>query len=92
MRAALMLMAVALGSCAKPTDEAERAVRLTMKDPDSAKFSDWQPCPSGQGYTGKVNGKNSYGAFAGSTDFVAIGPEVALDTDSERYVELLNRC
>lgn len=41
-----------------------------MKDPDSAKFY-WQDYKGGSTYCAHVNGKNSYGGYAGQSLFIA---------------------
>jgi hypothetical protein len=46
-----------LGSCDLVHGDARRAVSDKLTDPDSAEFKDWFACPSGDGWTGKVNSK-----------------------------------
>ncbi|TKI02762.1 hypothetical protein [Martelella alba] len=67
----------------------ENTIRNEMKDPDSAKFYHWDfPYPDKSSiYCGLVNGKNSYGAYAGKQLFVTFvvknneGEIVALSFD-----------
>lgn len=49
----------------------ELAVRQEMKDPDAAKFyhGDFPETDKNSAYCGLVNGKNSYGAYAGKQLF-----------------------
>lgn len=52
----------------------EKAVRATLKDPDSAKFGDIRAGVSGTGSTnvcGLVNAKNSFGGYVGQQPFTA---------------------
>ena len=78
MRSAIIFIALlTLTACAatKPTpDEAfaqqvEADVRRSLKDPDSAKFEDVKAYAKEQVACGKVNGKNSYGAYEGMENF-----------------------
>ena len=53
-------------------ESAKESIRAVLKDPDSAKFSDFRAYMSG-GKTdvcGKVNSKNSYGGYSGDAWFV----------------------
>lgn len=56
----------------------KRGVSRRMKDPDSVKFRDivLRPYAKGHVLCGQVNAKNSYGAYAGFSQFVA-GIDVA---------------
>lgn len=69
-----------LGACtAEPTlgtpeyvqKEAQKDVAAKLKDPSSAQFSDVRISETGA-VCGKVNGKNSYGAYSGAVSFVYI--------------------
>ncbi|EOL9019488.1 hypothetical protein ACP6QU_001066 [Cronobacter dublinensis] len=71
----VFICAVALIGC-KPTDKdfikiGENLVRDTLKDPDSAKFdSSFHAVGEMDGYVcGRVNAKNSYGAYTGKKPY-----------------------
>jgi hypothetical protein len=54
-------------------DEAKRAVSAILKDPDSAKFEDVEAYVHENGsiaVCGKVNSRNSFGAYAGAALFI----------------------
>lgn len=51
--------------------EAQKDVAAKMKDPSSAQFSDVRISETGA-VCGKVNGKNSFGAYSGATSFLYI--------------------
>lgn len=86
MRAACMLMAALLlvAGCGSDEDNAkavaEKVIAKTLKDPDSAKFSDvytveeksTDPKIRSIAVCGLVNAKNSFGAYAGPTRFVVL--------------------
>lgn len=57
------------------TYNSQDAVKLRLKDPDSAKFRDTK------GNCGFVNAKNSFGAFNGFTRYVVVADIVTLETD-----------
>ncbi|WP_269564505.1 hypothetical protein [Kosakonia radicincitans] len=72
----LFIALIGFNSYARPLTEPERiavekTIREEMKDPDAAKFYDQDyPYPdSTHMYCGYVNGKNSYGAYAGKQLF-----------------------
>lgn len=69
---ALLLIVPGCGND-KATDEllpvAKIAVAAELKDPDSAKFRRLASYPDRGLVCGQVNGKNSYGAYSGFTDF-----------------------
>ncbi|QIH64280.1 hypothetical protein CRX67_14965 [Enterobacteriaceae bacterium A-F18] len=77
----LLFLSIALitwNSSARPLTEPEReavekTIREEMKDPDAAKFyhQDYPYPDSTYMYCGYVNGKNSYGAYAGKQLFAA---------------------
>lgn len=48
-------------------------ISATLKDPDSAKFSNEKVDSTGQ-YCGEVNSKNSYGGFTGSQRVILLAP------------------
>ncbi|MAR57097.1 MAG: hypothetical protein CMM93_07940 [Rickettsiales bacterium] len=66
-------------------NQAKLNVESLLKDPYSAKFSELRIEKFGKGKVvcGKVNAKNSYGGYTGSTDFVAGGNVAALYIDSK---------
>jgi hypothetical protein len=77
--------------------QAEAAVRDSLKDPDSAKFSgeasDAGPPPI---VCGRVNAKNSYGGYEGDQGFAVIStPEAAVfinDGDTGTYDNIKSAC
>lgn len=83
-----------------PTAEntAKKAVKDSLFDPDSAKFTDVFKGTGDNNYCGWVNAKNRFGAFVGSTPFFYEGmssgigfahlvPEPLRDSDFKRLVE-----
>lgn len=86
----LILLSIALigwNSYARPLTEpekmaVEKTIREEMKDPDAAKFyhQDYPYPENTFTYCGYVNGKNSYGAYAGKQLFAAF---VAVNKDNE---------
>lgn len=75
MRTIAIPLLLVVGGCGadKPADEllpvAKQAVASELKDPDSAKFRRLASYPDRGLVCGQVNGKNSYGAYSGFTDF-----------------------
>ena len=69
--------ALTLSGCADPTPDpkadliaaARIATAAELKDPDSAKFRNLLAYPDRKLVCGQVNGKNSFGAYSGFTDF-----------------------
>lgn len=98
--AAAALSGLALASCGElgETGKAKDAVRRLLKDPDSAQFRDVQACAKPGAIQGEVNGKNSYGGYAGFEPFIyADGSAVILSEratayDLERWEELSQKC
>lgn len=92
------LAAALLAGCspAQPTVEedlvsrARLAIAATLKDPDSAKFRDVRAYPDKRLVCGEVNGKNSYGAYAGFSPFFYDNgfAQIADGVFSDRYDEL----
>jgi hypothetical protein len=73
--------------------DAEEAVRTKMKDPDAAKFTDVRLCQKPKAVTGKVNGKNSYGAYAGEESFYYVdGEAVTISENPRRFNDLSKLC
>ena len=53
-------------------EDGKRAAADKLKDPNSAEFRDVRICPDNQFMvTGEINGKNSFGAYAGYEKFWA---------------------
>lgn len=60
--------------------QVEEAVAAQLKDPGSAQFRNWR---TGSNVTcGEVNGRNSFGAYSGFTEFVYKDGQVYLKPDS----------
>lgn len=66
------------------------AVTSSLKDPDSAKFRNTRLVAYLQGAVicGEVNGKNSYGGYAGFTRFAAGIQSATLEDSSSRYPDI----
>jgi hypothetical protein len=79
VRAWLLIGLLALGGC-KPgvVQRAEAAVRLQLKDPDSAKFSEIEQCGDAEAATGKVNARNGFGGYTGPREFAYANGEAAI--------------
>lgn len=76
----------------KTISAVQDVVRQSLKDPDSAKFQNvrLRDFEGGKVVCGEVNGKNSYGAYAGFTPFVGgITGSTMLDISS-RYPDVNN--
>lgn len=67
----VVLLTLGAAGCDSEVRQAEQAVRDLQKDPDSAQFRNVRRCATGFYITGEVNGKNSYGAYAGFKTFYA---------------------
>lgn len=68
---------------------AKESVEKIMKDPSSSKFTGEFLSSKGS-VCGYVNGKNSFGAYAGNQRFVVIGSTPYLDDDSTSFTSLWN--
>lgn len=54
--------------------DAEEKVKAILKDPDSARFGqEWVREPKLPIVCGEVNAKNSFGGFAGASEFIVLG-------------------
>ena len=90
------LLVLTLAACDPNVSQAEDAVRNLQKDPDSAEFRKVKRCPTGFYVTGEVNGKNSYGAYAGYKTFYANSAEAHIVEEDEspditnEYVRMCN--
>src|SRR5690606_22414740 len=63
-------------------EEAKKAVRATMKDPDSAKFAGLKAIDDPPVVCGTVNGKNAFGGYAGPERFLSNGSGITyLESD-----------
>lgn len=92
-----LICLVALAACNSQAREIEAAVSEKMKDPDSTKFRDIEPCSADPNvFTGEYNSKNGYGAYNGfKRFFYANGMPQFLDEDDfglDRFEELAKRC
>lgn len=80
--------------------EFEKAVRDTLKDPDSAKFRDGYVYPQSDGSfvgCGSVNAKNGFGAYSGYRRFIASKGNVLFDGGTAQNianfdVDWITRC
>jgi hypothetical protein len=78
--------------------EAEDAVKLLLRDPDSAQFryqyNDIEVFPDIGVVCGEVNSRNAYGGYAGFENFAYVrGQGAALASDpSDRFIALQARC
>jgi hypothetical protein len=94
--AAFLLLNCSPGSQIKK--EAEDAVKLLLRDPDSAQFryryNDMEVFPDIGVVCGEVNSRNAYGGYAGFEDFAYVrGQGAALASDlGDRYLALQERC
>lgn len=83
--AALVVIAAA---CSPAPDEsaalvaaAQEAVRLELRDPDSAQFSDLRAYPERRAVCGQVNARNGFGGYVGRTLFAYTEGTAALATE-----------
>lgn len=98
--AAAVLCGLTLASCGELGEmgKAKDAVRRLLKDPDSAQFRDVQACAKPGAVRGEVNGKNSYGGYAGFEPFIyadgsaAILSDRATAYDLDRWEALSRKC
>jgi hypothetical protein len=77
------------------TSAAEDAVRLLLKDPDSAQFRDVRACPGdADSFTGEVNSKNSFGGYVGFVQFYVIKGQAYLSgqEDSDGLMQAISAC
>lgn len=91
--------AIGYGIFVWPKDRAKDAVRLLLKDPDSAKFRDVQHNRRTGTSCGLVNAKNSMGGYVGERAFLvqaggsmaslAPDPPSSYDNDEEKLRKLL---
>ncbi|WP_241610301.1 hypothetical protein [Rosenbergiella epipactidis] len=65
-------------------DNAMNSVRLSLKDPDSAKFSNSKLGKSGA-VCGWVNAKNSFGTYSGESRYISIGGKSDIDDGSKEF-------
>ncbi|QIG80564.1 type VI secretion system-associated protein TagO [Stakelama tenebrarum] len=80
---------IALSSCA---NEAEKAVREGLIDPDSAQFRDVKVCRGDSAVTtGEVNGKNRLGAYVGFKPFFYADHRVYYAGD-DGFLRAMKRC
>jgi len=67
----LAAIAIVLVGCdAYPQYRAKQEVRESLKDPDSAKFSEVSTAGNGLVACGLVNAKNGFGGYIGNTPFM----------------------
>ncbi len=82
-----LVLTAFLGLCAcqqmsGPEHDAIEAVKRSLKYPYTAKFDSVAPCPENKNiYRGKVNSKNEFGAYTGSSEFYVMNGVAYLDTD-----------
>ncbi|WP_019933859.1 hypothetical protein [Oceanimonas smirnovii] len=71
-------------------EQARNAVLLSLKDPESAKFTNWYGTrepgeDSASAICGEVNARNSYGGYSGFTHFAVVSNTVYLYTNTPIY-------
>ena len=72
--AVLLLLGCDEGYSAGGMAKAKDAAAQKLRDPDSAKFRNVETCPDNEHwFRGEINGKNAFGAYAGFSEFYAIG-------------------
>lgn len=81
---AITALALAVTGCGGDIDRARTSVASHLKDPDSAKFRNERQV-SDVAVCGEVNGKNTFGAYSGFAQFLAMkrpgGFDVIIDPD-----------
>lgn len=65
-------------------DNAMNSVKLSLKDPDSAKFSSSNLGRSGA-VCGWVNAKNSFGSYSGDSRYISIGGKSIIDDGNQEF-------
>lgn len=91
MRVWVVVGMMSLAGCGDPMiGKAKEAVAARMKDPVSAKFTDVRKCKSGDYVTGKVNAKNSFGAYAGAEQFISNGYVVHTASEIQTFEDAAN--
>lgn len=90
MRTGCLILTLVLAGCsqfsdeARAIEEAKSAVADKLKDPESAQFRNVERCPDSPiWYTGEVNGRNSFGAYAGFERFYSLGPVAYLESEAD---------
>jgi hypothetical protein len=78
-----ILLAAAIAAPTITEAQARAAVLAELKDPESARFSGVKPLKRTSdgkvtGYCGRINAKNSYGGYAGSSVFYATAGKVVI--------------
>lgn len=70
--------------------EGKRMVASRLKDPEAARFQNVRIVPylEGKIICGEVNGKNSYGAYVGYSNFAASPMMVTLESKNGRYASI----
>ena len=76
-----VLSAIYVFKVLRPIWAVERSVKLLLKDPESALFSDVAFAPNGVVACGYVNAKNSMGGYVGRKHFMTIGDYASIDPD-----------
>jgi nitrate/nitrite transporter NarK len=99
VRRLVALFVLALVACEKLDDtfqtargKIRNAVREELKDPDSAQFKDLSQCAGNKEvWTGRVNSKNTFGAYVGFESFLA-RQATAVFWSHPMYDDLLKEC
>ena len=87
---AFFVALLTLGGCGE--GDAERAVRLGLRDPDAAQFRDVKQCGGDATvWRGEVNGKNAFGAYTGFKSFYYADRSVIYAGDPT-FIDMMNRC
>jgi hypothetical protein len=106
MRAILVLPLLAMAACQSERDILIEAAKTSaadkLRDPSSAQFKDVDLCKTPGMVVGQINGKNSFGAYAGFEVFIYKKPLAHLsseyktdldgDGSSGAMIDLINEC
>lgn len=86
-RACFVLIFCILSACSDGVSTVHDAVRSTLKDPESARFSDDPIQYQGERGTltcGQVNAKNSFGGYVGDRWYIHYQDHVAISASEEQ--------
>ncbi len=89
--AALCLLAL-LGCDSSEISSAKNEVKVILKDPDSAVFSNVETIEDTGAVCGEVNSKNLYGAFTGNKTFVYFDNSITMEDDNYGFSTILDKC
>ena len=94
MRIYLALFAVILatGCDSRAESDAKEAVKVVLRDPASAQFSNVEEVDGDGIVCGEVNSKNAYGAYTGALSFVYDHGRLIMEDDAIGFSEILKNC